>query len=466
MALRENQFYQIGLIISVMLMVVLAVLAFWGFSSANQATDRANTLDTQLKDAENVKRAAQSAVDAMQIMLGTEPGDLDTMLNQVTDDEISKELQSVKEEFDKDMQLYTSTTDDLNSRSYRSLVENLMTSLSTKINDLQTAQENVRQANTEKDTKVTEAEDRAATLASEVSALNEKLDAALADNEAIKAEFENQLAAAKNSHAQGVEQFTNEIAQQKNQLQTLEQQVSDVTQALTVAKDDLRRYQRTKFPVPDGRIVNLSASQDRVYINLGFDDGLQRRVSFSVFGRGVQLEAGLEKAAVEVTRILGPHQAEARVIQSSERDPILPNDSVVTATWDPGYEVPVAIAGTIDFDGDGVSDLERLKALIRKNQGVIAAVADDEGNVQGEITASVRYLILGSEPEGEQQQQAWSQLSRQADRYYVQSIGVREFLHLNGYTPDVPIQDVNLSTQTTDGFVPRRPPGGSSAFDR
>lgn len=466
MALRENQFYQIGLIVSVMLMVVLAVLAFWGFSSANQEADKNQQLETQLKDAQNVQRAAEAAVDAMKIMVGTEPGDLDTMMSLVSDDEIRKELTAVQQAFETDMQLYTSATDDPNSRSWRGLVTNLMNSLSTKINDLQTAQGNVRQANTERETKVQEADDRASNLANQVRDLNDKLDAALAENEAIKTKFDEELQAAKSAHADGVEQYTAEIAQKSSQLANSQQQVQDLSVTLQRKVAQLARYERQKFPVPDGRVVNVASSQDRVYINLGFDDGLQRRVSFSVFGRGVELEAGLEKAAVQVTRILGPHQAEARVIRSSERDPILPNDSVVTATWDPGYEVPVAITGLVDIDGDGVSDLERLKVLIQSNQGRVVAFADEDGNIQGEINPDVRYLITGKDPEGEKQRKALTDMTTQAKRFYVQPITVREFLHLNGYTPEVSIQDLNVSTETTDEFVPRRPPARSSAFDQ
>lgn len=465
MALRENQFYQIGLIISVMLMVVLAVLAFWGFSQANQEAENNQNLRQQLDAAENVRRSAEAAADAIKIMVGTEPGELDTMLGLVTDTEIKNELDRVIEAYNTDMGLYTTTSDDPNSRSWRGLVNNLMTSLTTKIQDLNTAQDSQRQAEAEKNARVAEADSRADQAEAEARDLTDKLNAALAENRAILEQFNTKLAEAEASHAEGVAEFNNQIAQQRSELTTLQQEVASKTTALKAKIGQLKQYQRTKFPVADGRIVDVAAGQDRVYINLGFDDGLRRRVSFSVFGRGIQLEAGLEKAAVEVTRILGPHQAEARITRSSERDPILPNDSIVTASWDPGYEVPVAIAGTVDIDGDGVSDLDRFRALVQKNQGVIAAYADEEGNVQGEIHPDVRYLILGAEPEGDQQRQAYSALTTQADRYYVQLISVREFLHLNGYAPVAPIQNVNV-LPADSGFVPRRPPAGASAFDR
>ena len=467
MALRENQVYQIGLIISVMLMVVLAVLAFWGISSSNQAEAKAQDLQEKLRQEENVRRSAEAAVDAMKIMIGSgQSENLDPILAQIADKGIADKIAEVRTLYNNDLRLFASTTEDAANRSWRSLVADLLTKVTQTNELLQIAQDNVKQANSERDTEVKKSNDRATSLQNEVNTISKKLASVETQLEAARDEFTSKLAMAEKSHSEGVKNYSDEISNLKTLRDSLATEVENTQRLLASKVVQLRQYERKRFMVADGRIVELSPSSGKVYINLGFADGLYRRVNFSVFGRGIELEAGLEKATLEVTNILGAHQAEARIVSMNDRDPILPNDQIVTATWDPGYEVPVAISGRIDLDNDGESDLARLKGFIAKNHGILASVMDEEGNIEGKIDLNTRYLIVGDEPEGEKQRSAFSEMDRLAAKNGVQKIAVREFLHLNGFHPEPAIQSLASSTKTIDGFTPRRPPSASSAFDQ
>ncbi len=468
MALRENQVYQIGLIISVMLTVVLALLAFFGFSSASQADARVKDLDGRLKKESAVRVSAESAVKAMKIMIGTgDGGSLEEAITEISDEALRNDIAAVQVLYNQDLQLFASTSDDQSKRSWRGVVENLVSTVNQTNNQLRLAAENVAQANSERDEMVKAANDRANSLQNQVTTLTARVADLQTQLTTTKQDFETQLANAENAHREGIKSHTDMIANLTARRDALVTEIETKERVLTSKIIQLQQYERKKFLVPDGRVVDVSPTTGKVYINLGFDDGLHRKISFSVFGRDVELEAGLEKAVIEVTNILGSHSAEARILRQSDRDPILPSDQIVTATWEPGgYQVPVAISGVIDFDGDGESDLERLKGLILKNHGKIAAFMDEEGNIKGKIDLDTRYLIVGNEPQDGRLRQAFSDLDSAANKFRVQKISVREFLHLNGFHPEPTIRSLDTLETNVDGFRARRPPANGSAFDR
>lgn len=466
MALRENQVYTIGLIISVMLTVVLGLLAFFGFSSASQESVRAQEAEKKLKDERAVRESAESAVTAMKIMVGVSASSsLEDAMSGVADAELQKDINEAKTMFDNDMRLFTSGSEDPANRSYSSLVKNLLTVVNNTNNSLRVENENVNIANAEKKTDVDKANARADGLQKEVTTLNARVTQLQADFETAKNDFATKLAAAEEAHNQGAKVFRDQIAALTTERDALNTKANKTEEVLNAKVVQLQQYERKKFLIADGRIVDLSPTTGRVYVNLGSEDGLYRKISFSVFGRGIELEAGLEKATIEITNILGPHSSEARILSQNERDPILPNDQIVTATWEPGgYKVPVAISGLIDLNGDGDSDLERLKGFIIKNHGEIAAVMNEVGEIEGKIDLNTRYLIVGDEPQEDRARQAFSKLDLDAGTYRVQKISVREFLHLNGFHPEPNIRSLDSAEPKIEGFEPRRPPANGSAF--
>jgi hypothetical protein len=468
MALRENQVYQIGLIISVMLTVVLGLLAFFGFSSASQEGVRAQEAETKLKQERSVRESAESAVTAMKIMIGASSSEsLETAVGNVSDEQLKKDITDVQTMFNNDLRLFASGSEDPATRSYSSLVKNLITVVNSTNTSLRVENENVNIANAEKKTDVDKANARAEGLQQEVTTLNARVAQLQTDLESAKTDFAAKLAAAEAAHNQGAKAFRDQIASLTTERDALNTKANKTEQVLNAKVVQLQQYERKKFLIADGRIVDLSPTTGRVYVNLGSEDGLYRKISFSVFGRGVELEAGLEKATVEITNILGPHSSEARILSHNERDPILPNDQIVTATWEPGgYKVPVAISGIIDLNGDGESDLERLKGFIAKNQGVLAAVMNEVGEIEGKIDLNTRYLIVGDEPQDDRARQAFSKLDLDAGTYRVQKISVREFLHLNGFHPEPNIRSMDSLDRKIDGFEPRRPPANGSAFSQ
>lgn len=58
-----------------------------------------------------------------------------------------------------------------------------------------------------------------------------------------------------------------------------------------------------------------------------------------------------------------------------------------------------ALAGRMEVDRDGMSDLGDVRSSIERASGRIVAVCTEAGLVKGQITESTRYLILGTPPE-------------------------------------------------------------------
>ena len=144
-----------------------------------------------------------------------------------------------------------------------------------------------------------------------------------------------------------------------------------------------------------------------MWINLGTADSLRRQVTFSVYDADQHDAAkATKKGSIEVTRLLGEHMAEARITEDDPTNPILTGDNIYSQVWHRGKKLHFALTGFIDFDGDGQSDMQLARDLIELNGGVVDAYLNDDGTVEGEITANTRYLVLGDVPESAIQVQA------------------------------------------------------------
>ncbi len=166
------------------------------------------------------------------------------------------------------------------------------------------------------------------------------------------------------------------------------------TLALTIdnQKKELNRLRGGQFETTQGEIRYVLRGGNLVSINLGSADELRRGITFGVFDRDetTRLQEANVKASIQVTKILGPHFAEARVVRTPEiGTPIIEGDTVYSPFWAPGRTVRIALAGDIDIDGDGRPDNDELIGMI------LAAGA----KVEDKLDPGVRFLVIGEQPE-------------------------------------------------------------------
>lgn len=205
------------------------------------------------------------------------------------------------------------------------------------------------------------------------------------------------------------------------------------------------RYNRPNPEVSGGKILFVNQSDNTVMLNIGADDGLQRRTTFNVYPQGTANVTNLApKGRVEVTSTT-PHTAVARIVDNAIADPLLPGDLVHSIEWAPGQHPHYAIAGVIDLNGSGADQTQRLKEMIESTGGIVDAWLEDYKDSDGKLTARVkgsigpntRYLIRGDSKENSVEGAArvgpTSTLITEANQQHVEQIGLSKFLYMMGY---------------------------------
>ena len=264
--------------------------------------------------------------------------------------------------------------------------------------------------------------------------------------------------------------------------------LEDINDFLT---DAVRKRERITYDRPDGLIRWVDNDSGLVWINLGRDDNLTTRTQFSIYKqthRGVgrpsapantadedeasdaadeRFSPGFEdiKGSIEVTRVIGAHLSEARIIKYDIYDPIQPDDLIYTPLWAPGRPAAFAFVGLIDFDNDGASNRGELHEMISGIGGqIIHEVLDDGRRVfytefpskshdytedDSTISLQMKYLVIGQIPD---LSQAASDLEKQQFRTII-----GHHKKMVAEARETAVRRINLSDFLAHiGYVPRR----------
>lgn len=458
MAARENQGYLIAVILLVLLSVVLAIATYFGFTNQGEYANQRDAAREELANEQKASQAFEALATMSESFIGVPGSSMTDVTTAMTllestglQDRISQGRQ-LAQVHSQDMSLHTSKDPAVDS-TYRGLMSDLVTGIN-----------NLHNVKAVLDNQVKDAQDKLRTeLAARDKAIEEK------DKQLVAAQ--NDLDKEREGHKKTFDELT-------SQLNTAETNVKEVSTKLSSANDtisenlkeftktktdlevqvadlnlQLEKFLRKETDIADGQIVGVAPILGKVTINLGYDDNLLPNQTFAIFDQqNTHFTDGEEKATFEVTRILDAHLAEGRITRQSITNPILIRDFVVTSTWDPGYAVPIAIVGSIDLDGDGQSDLERLISIIEQNGGKVVAYHDAEGNVVGKIDGNTRLFVKGDAPLGGPGTDGYNSLEAQRKIYQVREISVREMLNSMGYRSEAKIQRFNERA-----FVPRVP---------
>jgi hypothetical protein len=193
-------------------------------------------------------------------------------------------------------------------------------------------------------------------------------------------------------------------------------------------RDQLDVLKQESFEVADGLVRWVEHSNGMVYINLGSEDKLRERTTFSVYAKdssGIGRGQQDIKGKIEVVRIIDGHTAACKIVEGSEDlyRPIAQGDQIYSPLWNAGRAEQFSFAGLIDIDGDGRSDRGLLHQIIKTAGAEIDNEIDDEGNRVpsiedgGGITERTKFLVLGDIPDK-------SKLTRDEDRERAQKIYV------------------------------------------
>lgn len=459
MAARQNQGYLIGIIVLVILSLMLAITAFLGITKALEFSDLNAQAEANLKQQTTLAKTRGTYVQILKAMVGNQgesvteigtnldlmDGDLNSLAGASEEGRqavanVIKAARDSETEYKKDMALLIpSAAGETNVQAtYRGVFESLATALKRKNDENVALQNEITRIKREAD--------------QQIAAMKASLDETIANLTATKADLQSEKDGRQADVARlqtAIDQIGKENGRKNSEFEqkqvnweksesTFISQVQDLSKNNEQLKTKINKYEAENFDLADGRVDRVADGLGRVYINLGTDDGLRINRTFAVYAQNVNnFEKNQHKATVEVIRILGPHSAEAKITMEDVRVPILAGDWILSATWDPGNAVEIALGGVFDLDFDSVDDRDKLIQEIEANGGKVVAWHDSDGKIMGEINPGTRYFVQGdAQPEGPDYNpnvaKAARELKNMAQKNGIQIIDTRKLLNWMG----------------------------------
>lgn len=422
MAKRESQGMQIALILLVIATVVLCIATYFFWSQGQKAQKQADSLREQSQQNDRNLRDKVTENQKLKGYLGVDPG--------------SSNTEEIDQSYANDMQLFGQSVPEAD-RNYKNLPAHLAATIKDKnaqINELKAAEAKLK-----------------ADLAAKEEESKNKIGTATDGHKKADMDLQEQ----RNQFEEEITRLTNTVNDIKKKYEATKKRLSDENRkvsrklAMTTgdlnnlrqrheeAEDKLRRLQVKTFEQPDGKITHVNQSSGTVYLSIGSADALQRQTTFSVYDVDENnLARAQPKGSIEVTRIMGDHLAEARVLDDTVTDPIISGDMIYSPLWQAGKAVHFALAGSLDADGDGKDDSELIKNLISINGGAIDAIVDNKGIRSGELSIETRYLVVGKSPSrrsNEEGAEEYKRLRDQAESFGVLTLSLDRFLADMGY---------------------------------
>jgi hypothetical protein len=422
MAARQDQGLQIALIILIFLFILSGVAAYIGWKSYGEAVQRETALQSQLRDKTDQVNSIQSENEQLRTWTGFGAND---------------DIALVEKAYKADMDRYGTAIAEPGQRFYKNVLEAV-----AKERDDTAGREADARAQLKALTAKYEAKE--AETNKQISEFRQKNKALEEDNASERNKFNQARAQMEASNKELMSnldkqrtQLEAQIAERDTKIKALETQVTGLQRDVR----DLRSQIPTdneSFEIADGRITWVNRN-GTVWINVGEADDIHRQVTFNVYdGDEHDPARAVKKGSIEVTKITGDHLAEARITQDDPKNPMLVGDNIYSPVWHRGKKLRFAITGFVDFNNDGINDLQLARELIELNGGALDAYQDENGKVVGNITAHTRYLILGDVPESAVQanmQEGWEAMNKKALELGVQTITLDLFLNRMGYTP-------------------------------
>ena len=445
---RESQGLQIALIIFVMLTIVLGVTTFIYHGRAVEALKQA-------KDNEEIARQERSKTANKE----AESGELKRMIGMA-----EKSLADIKEQFDKDMKAYGVNFPE-DARFYSPMINRLWEAVDDKSKEaknllvkLDDLDNRFKTREAGKDKQIEQFNAAVKTSGDDVSKLRDDYETRRKDLDGSQKELLEKLTKVRaQSDAQN--------ARADKLVKDAQTQVQGLNNIIHEQVGIIDKVNRPMVDNPAGEIRWVNQRTNTVWINLGRADALERQTSFSVYSAdAADLGKAAKKASIEVTKIIGDHSAEARIVDDKVGDPIMPGDKIHTPLWTPGEQIHFALAGFMDIDGDGRNALGTVNNLITMNGGVVDCQIDEKGKRTGELNAHTRFLVLGDEPSVKGQQeaiQAYSRMVSDAERLGVRKMTLSELKQKMGYKKQMAVERFGRDTSGPGPGV--KPPAGGKA---
>lgn len=411
MAARDDSVIRGSLITCLILLVLSLALNFILWSWGDTQAEERGKINQRLTDAQNGLRTAEERNITLMKMLGAGQMTVDEYEALASSSSGDAEFDKISTDFYRDMKVFGQEVG-MEDRHYGKLTDYFTNIVRDRNQQYSDARDEASRIRAQADTDVATARAAQQKAESERENLAKQLEDERAKFATDRNDMITKMEQARDSKSKSERDY--QLLQRKagQDKQDMQKQLTNLENTIETQKLELNKLRDGRFESVQGEIRYVLRGGNIVSIDLGSADALRPGVTFGVVDRDEtsRLQDADVKASIQVTRILGPHLAEARVVATPEvGDPIIAGDGVYSPFWAPGRTVRIALAGPIDIDGDGRPDNEALEGM------VVAAGAElaDNGEASGRIDPGVRFLVVGETPElgGRNEDQAAAQIA-------------------------------------------------------
>ncbi len=400
MAARDDSVIRGSLITCLIFLVLSVALNFFMWHSANTSSLEAEAAGNRLRTAQNQVRKMESQAIRMKAMLGFGSFDQAELDNMRANSDEDPEMAAIEQQFGTHMALFGQDVEAA-QRSYKSLPEYLVNAIRDRNQQYSVQVQSVEKIRSETDASIEAARQQQELAEQARDESSKKMESMSADYDKFRAQINQEKEQTRDSLNKVVQKAR--LDEQKARAKQLELEKENRMKLATIdtQKIQLNRLRATNFEQTQGEIRFVYKGGELATINLGSADKLIPGITFGVIdGTEKRLQDAKVKATIQVTQVQGPYLSVARVIARPEIiNPIIPGDKIYSPFWTPGRVVKIALAGDIDIDGDGRPDNEALKGQIKAAGAEVAAEVSMSGEVSGKLDATVRFLVIGDDPE-------------------------------------------------------------------
>ncbi|MEX2287063.1 MAG: hypothetical protein WD648_08240 [Planctomycetaceae bacterium] len=428
----------VSLIVFVMATIIFAVMWYIEMGERKNAVTAKITADREAGSEKALKERYQQEVEAIRKKVGIDVEDVG-LADPNKPNTVMKGMQDAITTYGKNLGKATLISTLAEMSSHINALMQQRNDLEAKLNDANLKISSLQgQFQVENDQFSGAAEQSASDLRQQITAFDETVKDRNQNIAALEKQLRDERIVSENDRSR----LTKEI-----------ERINKDMKGLADANDRLQRlYDEAtmlSFEVADGEIRWVDHASKLVWVNLGEADQLTKGTTFSVYTKahhGVARGNEDIKGSVEVTRVIGPHLAEGRMLSGDNLRPIAIGDPIYTPLWSPGKVEYFAFIGTIDFDGDGHSDRLRLHELVATANAKVETEVDDQGNMNGPgVTVRTTFLVIGEIPDPlkappseldaiNKIMEHNKQLELQARQQGVRVVSLNNFLNYIGYS--------------------------------
>lgn len=172
-----------------------------------------------------------------------------------------------------------------------------------------------------------------------------------------------------------------------------------VIEELRKKTENYRIKPQSPAELVDGRVISVPGSDGELFIDLGRNDRVMPGMTFEVYNNSTSIRVDTRsgdytrgKASIEIIRV-GPETSTARITRAAQGRPVVKDDVIANAVFNPEYRFKFLVHGLFDVNDDGRpsnSEADYVRRRIIDWGGQLI-----EGN---KLTGDLDFLVLGSQP--------------------------------------------------------------------